>query len=335
MAETHEQKPGLLSSLIAIAALAVLAVVIIWGLIHLATLIFPSLSSIFTRQTTISISAPQKATSGEAFTINWKNSSSEKGSYALLYQCRDGLSLEVPDASGVVHVVPCNASYTLNSSDNTVSITPRLMSTSTVETSLSVLFIPSATSSKQAEGKAAISIGPIPAPQPVQTTKTTKTTSPAGTRTTGSPADLSVTITSASVDQYGNATLSFDIANVGGSTSGSYYFEARLPTQSGYVYTSPQQSPLGPGDHVLNTLRFSGAVAGSASISVQYADANSGNNYASQTVSGAYGAYTQPTYYQNQQYYSAQPYVAQPYYQYQYNQPQQYYPYPQYGYYAY
>lgn len=336
MSDSH--KPGLFSGVLALLGLIILVGIVIWGVLHLATLAAPSLSSLFPSSPTIKISAPASAQSGEAFTVRWTYTPSSRGSYAIRYECRDRLSLEVPDQGGVVQAVPCGASYAIAPVSNTLSITPRFTDTSTVDVPLSILFIPSATSSKQARGEATVRVHPLEAARLTTTQEAPRVAPPStATKEATVPADLRVTITSFSTDQSGNATLTFDIANIGGSTSGGYTFTAQLPTTDSYTYSSVRQSPLGPGDHMLNTLRFSRAIAGAASVSVAYSDANAANNYASQTMSGAYGesSYTQPAYYAQPAYYTQPSYTAQPYYQYQYNQPQPYYGYQQYPYYTY
>ena len=158
--------------------------------------------------------------------------------------------------------------------------------------------------------------GVMPTPVPTnvqQDTRTTTVDNPAPayhTDTARGPADLAVRILSVSS---GNpAVVMFDIANVGGSSSGSYTFTAYLPTADNYVYNSLVQYPLNPGDHVVNTLRFSQGVGGSVTIVVHAKDPNTANNTASQGLVGYY----------------------QPQYQYQYEQSYDYYGYP-YGEYDY
>jgi hypothetical protein len=114
---------------------------------------------------------------------------------------------------------------------------------------------------------------------------------------------------SVGVDSWGNGTVVFDIANIGGASSGVYYFTANLPTPMGYFYSSPPQNSLNPGDHVVSTLRFTQATAGLVTIvadpSNMVRDYNRGNNSASQWVSGGqYGNYNN-----NQYNYQPQPYV--------------------------
>jgi hypothetical protein len=98
------------------------------------------------------------------------------------------------------------------------------------------------------------------------------------------------------------AAAEFDIANVGGSTSRTYYFSSNIPTIGGCVYNSPAQMPLAPGSHVVNTLRWTeSAPAGTFTVTVS-GDSNTANNFASATINANYGYQyqyqsPQPTYY--------------------------------------
>jgi hypothetical protein len=116
------------------------------------------------------------------------------------------------------------------------------------------------------------------------------------------PADLLVQITAVGmidpvtgefvhrlpVSQNDMAAVQFDISNIGGQTTGTYYFTAQLPTQNGYLYTSPAQAPLKPDGHIQNTLRFTQVAPNGGVINISVdanntaGDYNRGNNYASQ-----------------------------------------------------
>ena len=118
------------------------------------------------------------------------------------------------------------------------------------------------------------------------------------------PADLSVRIVAVgAIDPSSGALIprqptspndivgvEFDIANIGGSATGRYIFNAQLPTSAqGYLYTSPLQISLQPGEHILNTLRFAPNMgAGSVTIIVDpsgaVADQNRTNNIVSQQI---------------------------------------------------
>jgi hypothetical protein len=111
-----------------------------------------------------------------------------------------------------------------------------------------------------------------------------------------SPADLRVRILNVTSGDL--STVQFDIANIGGSQSGSYTFTAFLPTTNGYVYASPVQVSLGAGSHVVNTLQFTDIASGDVTIVLQPAKSNdyAGNNTASQLMSAPYTAHN---YYDN------------------------------------
>ena len=84
--------------------------------------------------------------------------------------------------------------------------------------------------------------------------------------------------------------VEFDIANVGGIATGSWYFSASLPTAgSVYPYHSPTQISLPPGEHIVSVLRFSpnmrpGTVTITADPSNIVREANETNNTVSQNI---------------------------------------------------
>ena len=94
------------------------------------------------------------------------------------------------------------------------------------------------------------------------------------------------------------AAVQFDIANVGGSPTGTWTFTAQLPTLSGYTYNSPAQISLAPGDHIVNTLRFTQAAQGIIQVIADptnvISEVNEMNNTASESMSVYYNN-TYPT----------------------------------------
>ncbi len=298
---THgEPKASLVSNALAIVGFIIVIVIVLWGLFHLATLGAPWFSSLFgTGPDSIKVEAPADATSGTPFKIRWDYSTSEKGTYAFLYQCKDILHFQTAGADGAMSAVPCGAAFTVATTDNTLTVTPLLSGTASTSVALSIVFIPSATTSPQVQGNTTVTVNPQTTPpvviQPATTTPVTPVVPPA----TAGPADLSVQIISVVPDGAGGAIATFDIGNEGSSSTGSYTFTAQLPTSGGYLYSSPAQSSLAPGDHIVNTLRFSQAVSGIFSVVVDSGSANESrtdNNYASQTVSMPYVQQTYPAY---------------------------------------
>jgi hypothetical protein len=314
MAEENES--GFLSRILTIVAFVIVAVIVIWGLIHIVKLL-----SVNNKQTasaaTLRVVAPAQAISGTPITVSWTYATKTAGSYAFIYPCSDSLKFATADA----RTIPCGAAFITGTSS--ISVIPMLSSDKAVSAPLTILFLPGTAGSSQAQGSATVAVSPAATTTPPVVAQPSMPAQPAPVQNspgTAGPADLTVSIVSATADQYGNGTVVFDIRNVGGEGSGTYYFTAQLPTSSsaqgyggtmdtGYTYVSPAQSSLSPGSHIVSTLRFTQAVSGVFNVAVGIQDANQGNNYASATLSGA--AYNnnynyQPTY-NSQPYY--QPYV--------------------------
>lgn len=343
MADTHhdaDRGPGLLSNAIAIIAFIVVIAIVIWGLLHLANLSTSWFSSLLPhRSNTVTVTAPANAQSGTPFNISWNYSGSDTGSFAFVYKCVDGVSLN--DANGA-HILCGTAHPLLNASSSSMTVTP-VVAGATTTLPVSIVFIPAATSSSQVTGTASVALAPAAqAPAPTQSQGQGTPVATGGSNTgsqnapaiSHSPADLSVRILNISTGSM-NA-VQFDIANVGGSTSGSYTFTAYLPTSDGYVYNSPVQAPLSAGSHIVNTLQFTGSAGGTVTIVIQPSGSdNSANNTASQAMGGSYNQYQYdyPPQYDYSQYYPQSYTQPQyPYTGYSYPSYQSSYQYPSYTY---
>jgi len=311
MSDTNQKGAGtmMLANILAIIGSIILVVIIIWGLIHLLSISGGFFSSLFDGKgdTSISITAPSSVQSGQSTRISWKHRTSEAGSYAFIYPCTEGLRFSTHSATQTFTTIPCGAAYTLGTATTSATILPMLTGTTSIKTPLSVLFIPSATSSTPAEGTVTMTVlasSGTPAPSkpttPVVTEPTKPTTPSTPTPTPSKPAayglgDLAATITSVSIDQYGNGTVTFNISNIGTGNSGSYYFTAQIPTAQPYTYMSPLQSSLAPGSYIVNTLRFTQAIPGQVYVIIDpsntTAESNEVNNTDSQYISGSYPYY--------------------------------------------
>ncbi len=82
--------------------------------------------------------------------------------------------------------------------------------------------------------------------------------------------------------------IKFTVKNIGTNKSGEWRFSASIPTQSSYLYYSPFQQSLNPGDSIDYTLGFDQPVAGSdkmISITANFdraiGESNTNNNSAS------------------------------------------------------
>lgn len=305
MAETHttttqtttsnESRTLMLSNMLGIAGIIILAVIAVWGLLHLVSLSGNWFGSLTPKKTSsITVSAPKDAYSGTPITLSWKYTPSEKGTYAFLYGCNDGLRLALPSGKDSFVPLPCGAAFTLGNATSSIAVLPLYTGTSTINEQVTILYIPSATSTKSTavQGTATIAIHPGTSTPTTTTKPTTKPTSkPSTTHTsTGEPADLAVTIVSLTADGYGGGVAVFDIANIGGSSTGTYYFTAQIPTEPGSNYSSPAQASLAPGSHVVNTLRFTQAIPGLFSVTVT-GDSTPGNDSATQYLAAPYIGY--------------------------------------------
>ncbi len=305
----EEKRPSRLYNILGTIGLVIVLIVIIWGLFHLATLLSPWFSSLFRSSSSqtpaaLHVSAPASATSGTPMTVTWSYNTTAKGTYAFLYPCNDSLRFTTAGAAGTENAIPCGTTFGVTGSS--LTMTPVLSGTKALNEPLTVIFAPA--TGAQVQGSAVVTISPEAQPVPVPVVHKPVTY-------TG-PADLSVVILSAVVDQSGLATVVFDISNNGRGGSGSYTFQAYLPTRSTYTYYSPAQASLSPGSHIVNTLRFTDATPGAISIIVDPSesvnDSNRTNNYAAQNLSMPYGYNPQPQYNTNGYtpiYYGQQPYV--------------------------
>ncbi|MBI5644845.1 hypothetical protein HY970_01990 [Candidatus Kaiserbacteria bacterium] len=298
MAELPDGRSHTLANILAIAGFIILAIIVVWGLIHLASLSSPWFSSLFHKDKSITVTVPSQLTSGEPVHIKWSYKPKAQGTYTLLYKCADSVQIAVPAPENAFRGIPCGAAFTLGNATSSMLILPISAATSSQKTTLTILYIPSAagTTEPEASGSANISIKPgtMP-PQKPQAEKPLTPAKPSQNREPSSgPADLVATIISITNEPGGTVAAQFNISNMGGSSTGTYYFTASLPTAQPYTYMSDPQPSLAPGAHVVNTLRFTQPIPGTFSVVVDPSnfvrETNESNNSASQYVSG-YGAY--------------------------------------------
>ncbi|TSC87282.1 MAG: hypothetical protein G01um10148_387 [Parcubacteria group bacterium Gr01-1014_8] len=323
MSEHSPQRAGLISNILAVAGFIILIAIVVWGAFHFLNIASSGFSSLFNRSSTgtIQITLSQRSVaSGQPLDLSWKYTiptGTGSGSFALLYQCRDGFQFRAINAAGVVSALPCGSAQVVGDSNaKNVKLVPVLTGTSPVDVQISVIFQQATTTSTstqaasvRAQGNATVTITPAAAGTATSTPVVTPT-QPAVSQ--GKP-DLVVRIIAVGViDQYSGmfvnrapssdnevVAVKFDIANLGGP-SGAWYFTAELPTSPLTPYTSPQQRSLGKGDHIENTLRFNRVTPGGGTFSVSVdpynsvAETNESNNRASQWINGGFGYYPSP-----------------------------------------
>ena len=277
-------EPSLFSRIIAVFAFIVTVIIILWGIIHIIALVrgvndplsFGSWFSPSARPV-ITVNAPSDVTSGAETTIGWQYNTTGQGSYAFMYTCADGVSFDAIIPGSHTISLPCGTAITASTTNNTIAVMPLTLGTSIASTSISIMFTPNGSGSP-AEGHASIHIHPGVAPE----VSTSTTENVARVPRIKSPADFTVRIVSVgTIDPRTGAyvpdtprslgdtvVVRFDIANSGGTATGPWTFDAELPTINGYHYVSPIQNSLSPGDHILNTLRFTEIASGGGTFSV-------------------------------------------------------------------
>lgn len=331
---TNQRGEGLVSNILAVAGFIILIVIIIWGAFHFLNLASSGFSSLFSRSSanTIQLTLPSKTVnSGQPFDLAWRYNPTNDGSYAILYQCRDGFQFRVAVATSTMNNIPCGSAYTIGGREaKNVRLVPVLGAGTTVDVPFSIIYMTAAQSgttspTTRAQGNTTVTVvrtgGQPTTGTPTTGTPTTPTTPTTPAPTTPTPTtpkpvgkpDLRVTILAvgvidangtfvarAPISQHEVAAVKFDIANVGSGPSGAWYFTAQLPTSPATPYTSPQQKSLGAGDHIENTLRFNQVTPGGGTFTVsvdpnnQVGETNEMNNYASQFVSGGYYSHPYP-----------------------------------------
>ena len=321
--ETQESaKMAFVSNALAIVGFIILFIIIVWGLFHIINLSGSSIGSWFSSKPSVTVTAPKSAVSGEPLSISWKYSGSESGSYSFLYQCQNNVALTT-GVGGALATIPCGSAINVGSSTS-ATLVPEVTGNASLNTTISIAFTTSAgvrtegsatiTISKGGAGTATTTPSTTPAKKP--TTSTKKQTSYKPTYPTthkaanllphavSGPADLRVALIEVGViDPQSGALipraplspsetvgLEFDIANVGGSATGNWYFTASLPAgYAPYLYTSPLQISLRPGEHIVNVLRFvpnmrPGTITITADPQGRVYDANRSNNTISQQL---------------------------------------------------
>jgi hypothetical protein len=308
---------SLVSNTLAIIGFIILLVIVIWGVFNIVKL--SNIAHWFKSSPALTVTAPA-GISEQPLTISWKNTSTAAGTYAFVYGCSDSAVLAAP-TTGSPTPIPCGVSLNTGSSTSAV-VVPLLKSGSASSTlDFSIVFTPQ-NGGEKITGGTKLSIAPsssntsgsdgiVPVPVSTGGSGSTVTSPPSSHATTpasvklvnhaaSGPADLSVTIIATGYIDPGSGALlmnrppqpgdtvgvEFDIANVGGSASGSYTFAAHLPTTAAYTYNSPAQRSLAPGEHVVSTLRFTQLAPGGGlfTVSVGVGDANVANNEASVTI---------------------------------------------------
>lgn len=267
----------------AVAVVGLLAVLLLgaWGIIQIAVFLpsfFSDLNNdtptsvVETKKEVIAITLPSSATSGQAFSIAWDHqnkNSTAKYAYALSYACGDAVVLQAPTPVGTYQDVACDTTFNYTNATQSMPLMTKATATAAKAT-ITVLANNLETGAITASNSATITITggkttttAVPTVKPTvkpttsttQPTQTTYVAAPKRTTLYGSP-DLSVRINSATPtgSQY---SLQFVVENVGTNVApAGWMFNAQLPLNPTYTYSSQTQQALYPGDKIVYTLGF-------------------------------------------------------------------------------
>ena len=261
----------------AIAILGLIAILLLgaWGIIQIAFTLYGFLGAstptpvvqTAPKPEAMVVTAPGVINSGVPFTLSFSHQNATGNySYQISYSCAANLSLQAPLPTGSLQTVPCNTPFNYTNATSNVELTATVTGTAQAATSFNVTAINLATKAASVTGAAASTVLPVKAATtPVTTTKTpTKTTSTPGstyvaaahTTTLHGLPDLSVSMGNV-VDNGGRYSVQFTIKNSGTNIApAGWTFNAVLPTNPAYTYTSSQQQALYPGDKIVYTLGF-------------------------------------------------------------------------------
>lgn len=95
-------------------------------------------------------------------------------------------------------------------------------------------------------------------------------------------------VASSTVPAGSRPAVKFTIKNIGTNLTGTWHFAASIPTQTAYVYQSPNQQTLAPGDSIEYTLGFDQATTGEnkvISIMANYGHTITESNFQNNTAS--------------------------------------------------
>ena len=309
---------AMLSNALAIIGFIILIIIVVWGLVRIASLSSISWGSIFSSKPRVEVTAPKNATSGESVALSWKYTGKEAGTFSFLYKCAQNVYLltNKSDTGNVMTKIPCGTAINVGSS-TAATVVPVNNTEASVPVSMTIMFA-SQDGKARAEGAAIVDVAPAtgttppaempekPATKPTTSTKPLYTARPAVAlvpHAASGPDDLQVRMITVGIMHPSGALINrmptspfdiigveFDIANVGGSATGSWYFSASLPTGGGnYPYHSPMQISLQPGEHIVSVLRFSpnmrpGMITITADPANRIIEANKTNNTISQNI---------------------------------------------------
>lgn len=258
-----------------VAVIGLIAVLLLgaWGIIQLAVAIpnlFGSIGSgslnTSAQKEMLTVSSPASITSGQTVQLSWTHKNADTSaqySYAISYACQDGLSLGVPVPTGAYQQVPCNTPFNYVNAGAHMTMIPAVTGTASLPLVFTVSATKLSTGAITATGTSTTQVMPgAAATKPAATAAKPATTKPAAyypaaTRAAlyGYP-DLATRIISVTPNGT-RTTVQFVIENDGTNiVPGGWTFNASLPINGSYTFTSQPQQALYPGDKIVYNLAF-------------------------------------------------------------------------------
>ncbi len=234
----------------------------------------------------------ERIKSGDKIMLTWSHRGGKtEGSYALSFPCLDGISVKMKLASGTEETLLCDIPYTLSETAELVTLAPFSKASSTVAVPFSISFTPLQGEKPSVSGSATVSIEnggedtgeaappdnsgervSTPNTQPTAGVSTehvyyvgTTTEVRAYGKTDLAPKILDVGVLDTITNQFTATTtlhatdriaVRFQVENVGTANSGTWNFNAMLPTAPAHTFVSENQQTLSPGEHIEYTLGF-------------------------------------------------------------------------------
>ena len=268
-------KPSFISNIIAGIGLFFIIIILIWGLSNI-TRWFPSISAVFSSvgKTLTITPASASVPADTETTISWNHKAS-KGTYAFVYECRAGVSLDVPNAAGGNTPLPCATAYVVAAGGaEAIHITPHSATSS--------ILVPFSITYRDTKGVAGASASdaitvtnanpvtaPITSAPPVRKPTSSTGLSDLTTHLIGIGIMVNgVFSPNNAITSNDTAAIRFEIKNTGATPTGAWYFTASLPSNPTYQYHSVAQQPLAPGDRIEYTLQFTNVMQGGGVITV-------------------------------------------------------------------
>jgi hypothetical protein len=271
----------------------------------------------------------QNVVSGSTFTLTVKHSAkdtSKEGSYTLTYPCINGLHLEQTAlASGNVYI-HCDTPFTLTDI-SPLQIVPISVASNVVDVPITVSYTEEGSTTPKVSANTTITVVndqignnpsqpiltptttpvtviPTPTTTPVKPTPKPPVTNPKPVTPKPTLPDLSIRIIATgiidpvtgqfvqttNITPYDRAAVKFDVKNIGGVPSGTWRFNATLPSSATPFYQSAVQNSIGPESGVVFTIGFTPNQNGNNQVTITLdpgntvRELNKNNNFASVNI---------------------------------------------------